>query len=107
LGPDREPHLGLRSWRRVDKAGHMIAVEPPVRILFEALEPTGSSTHGGTLRFASNGKVTGALDGKRVSTRVRLPRLTTAEVEKARPLSRLIPQRTVTAGPGDPLDFTR
>ena len=28
------------------QAGHMIAIDPPVRILFEALAPTGSSTHG-------------------------------------------------------------
>jgi hypothetical protein len=28
------------------QAGHMIAIDPPVRILFEALEPKGPSTHG-------------------------------------------------------------
>ncbi len=30
------------------KAEHMIAIDPPVRILFEALEPKGPSTHGST-----------------------------------------------------------
>src|SRR5215218_4161825 len=28
------------------EAGYMIAIDPPVRILFKALEPTGSSTQG-------------------------------------------------------------
>jgi hypothetical protein len=28
------------------QAEHMIAIDPPVRILFEALEPKGPSTHG-------------------------------------------------------------
>jgi hypothetical protein len=30
------------------QAEHMIAIDPPVRILFEALEPKGPSTHGST-----------------------------------------------------------
>ena len=33
-------------------AGHMIAIDPPVRILFEALEPEGPSTHGSILPCA-------------------------------------------------------
>ena len=36
------------------QAEHMIAVDPRVRILFEALEPTGPSTHGGMSRCASS-----------------------------------------------------
>jgi hypothetical protein len=40
-GPDRERHLGQRPWRRVDKAGHMIAVEPPSKFSSKFLNPRG------------------------------------------------------------------
>jgi hypothetical protein len=39
------PHMGQRSWNRADKAGHMIAIDSPVRILNEALASEGPSTH--------------------------------------------------------------
>ena len=39
LGLDRGPHLGQRTWRRVTKAGHMIAIDPPVRFLTFLLHP--------------------------------------------------------------------
>jgi transposase len=45
LGLDRGTHLGQRSWNRVDKAGHMIAIDPPVRFLTFALASKGPSTH--------------------------------------------------------------
>ena len=41
LGLDRGPHLGQRSWCRVNQAGHMIAIDPPVRILTFPLASEG------------------------------------------------------------------
>jgi hypothetical protein len=38
------PAVMMPRW----EAGHMIANDPPVKILFEALEPKGPSTHGFT-----------------------------------------------------------
>ena len=35
------PHMGQRSLRRVDKAGHMIAVDLPVSLLIFLLHPRG------------------------------------------------------------------
>jgi hypothetical protein len=49
LGPDREPLLGPRSWRRVDKAGHMIAVEPPSKFSSKFLNPRGRPHMGSVL----------------------------------------------------------
>ena len=46
LGLDRGPHLGQRTWCRVNKAGHMIAIDPPVRFLTFPLASKGPSTHG-------------------------------------------------------------
>jgi hypothetical protein len=43
---DRGPHLGQRTWRRVEKAGHMIAIDTPVRFLTFSLASKGPSTHG-------------------------------------------------------------
>jgi hypothetical protein len=43
---DHEPHLGQRSWRRVKQAGHMIPIDPPVRLLIFSLASQGPSTHG-------------------------------------------------------------
>jgi hypothetical protein len=37
------PHMGQRSLRRVDKAGHMIAVDSPVSLLSFLLHPRGRS----------------------------------------------------------------
>ena len=37
------PHMGQRSLRRVDKAGHMIAVDLPVSLLIFLLHPRGRS----------------------------------------------------------------
>ena len=52
------PHMGQRSWRRVDKAGHMIAIDPPVRILIFPLASEGPSTHAPTPRRCSQAIVT-------------------------------------------------
>jgi len=35
------PHMGQRSLRRVDKAGHMIAIDSPVSLLIFLLHPRG------------------------------------------------------------------
>ena len=37
------PHMGQRSLRRVDKAGHMIAIDSPVSLLIFLLHPRGRS----------------------------------------------------------------
>jgi hypothetical protein len=41
LGLDCGPHLDQRSWHRVEKAGHLIAIDPPVRLLISRLHPRG------------------------------------------------------------------
>jgi hypothetical protein len=41
LGLDRGYHLGQRSSSRIQKAGHMIAIDPPVKILIFLLHPRG------------------------------------------------------------------
>jgi hypothetical protein len=48
MGRDRGTHLGQRSSCRVDKAGHMIAIDPPVRFLTFSLASKGPSTHATT-----------------------------------------------------------
>jgi hypothetical protein len=48
VGLDRGPHLGQRSSWSVDKAGHMIAFDPPVRFLIFSLASKGPSTHAPT-----------------------------------------------------------
>jgi hypothetical protein len=45
LGMDRGPHLDQRTWRRVETAGHMIAIDPPVSLLTFSLASKGPSTH--------------------------------------------------------------
>jgi hypothetical protein len=46
LGLDRGTHLGQRPCEPRQQAGHMTAIEPPVRILNFALASEGPSTHG-------------------------------------------------------------
>jgi hypothetical protein len=41
LGLDRGTHLGQRSWSRVNKAGHICAIDPLVRLLNFALASKG------------------------------------------------------------------
>jgi hypothetical protein len=45
LGLDRGTHLGQRPCEPRQQAGHMTAIEPPVRILNFALASEGPSTH--------------------------------------------------------------
>jgi hypothetical protein len=59
MGLDRGTHLGQRSSCRVDKAGHMIAIDPPVRFLIFSLASKGPSTHAPMPRVAAGVHQTG------------------------------------------------